>query len=60
MMVGGLLLLDAHFLVKIARLDQHGNLIVPATRKILRTSLRSEYQRMDAVVAGGVPGRHCA
>jgi GntR family transcriptional regulator len=56
-----LLLLDAYFPPaigrKIARVDLHGNLVVPTLRKILRSPLQEEYQQIDAVVARGVLAR---
>ena len=59
-LLGGepLLLLDAYFPLeigrKMARIDLHGNLVVPTLRKILRSPLQEEYQQIDAVVATGV------
>jgi GntR family transcriptional regulator len=56
-----LLLLDAYFPLKIgrqiARIDLHGNLVVPTLRRILRSSLQEQYQQIDAVVAKGVLAR---
>ena len=57
-----LLLLDAYFPFTVgrnlARLDLRHDLIVPAVRRVLRSSVQEEYQQVDALIAAGALVQH--